>query len=67
MELEARLKRVQEELEKPKGQGRFQRVRELMEFGANTKEVAGFVARFIAEQSDRIQDLVDVAGTVLPG
>lgn len=67
MEFEARLKRVQEELDKPKGQGTFQRVRELMEFGANTKEVALLVSQFIASQSDRIQALVDAVGTALPG
>jgi hypothetical protein len=67
MEFEARLRRVKEELDKPKGQGKFQRVGELMAFGANSKEVGLLVAQFIASQSDRIQHLVDIAGTVLPG
>lgn len=31
LEFEGRLRRVQEELERPQGQGRFQRVKELME------------------------------------
>lgn len=67
MEFEARLNRVKEELEKPKGEGRFQRVRELMEFGANSKEVGLLVAQFIASQTDRIADLVDVVSNVMSG
>ncbi len=66
LQFEALLKRVQEELEKPQGQGRFQRVKELMEFAANIKEVAPLAAGFVAAHGDKIQDLVDVAGDMIP-
>ena len=66
LEYEARLKRVQDELEKPKGKGRFQRVRELMEFAANTKAVALLTAEFVAGHADGIQGLVDVVESAIP-
>lgn len=66
LEFEDRLKRVQEELEKPPGQGRFQRVRELMEFAANTKDVALLTAGFLAGHADKIRGLVDAAGNSIP-
>jgi len=66
LQFEARLKRVREELEKPQGQGRFQRVRELMEFAANIKEVAPLAAGFVAAHGDKIQGFVDAAGDMIP-
>lgn len=66
LQFEARLKRVQEELEKPQGQGRFQRVRELMEFAANIKEVAPLAAGFVAAHGDKIHGFVDAAGDMIP-
>lgn len=66
LQFEARLRRVQEELEKPRGQGRFERVRELMEFAANTKEVALLTSGFVAGNAEKMRNLVDAAVGVIP-
>ncbi len=60
-QFEALLHRAEEELEKPAGQGKFQRIKDLMGFAADTKEVVPLVGRLVAEHGDKIQQLVDAA------
>jgi hypothetical protein len=59
-EFEALLRRAEEELEKPTGKGQFQRIRELMEFAANAKELAPLAGRLVADHGDKIQQLIDL-------
>jgi hypothetical protein len=65
LEFEALMRRAQEELEKPRGKGRFERITELMTFAANFKELAPLVGTFLTEHGDKIHGLVDAAGTVI--
>ena len=58
-EFEVLLHRATEELEKPTGQGKFQRLSELMTFAANVKELAPLAARLVSEHGDKIQQMVD--------
>jgi hypothetical protein len=67
LQFEALMRRAQEELEKPRGQGSFERVSELMTFAANVKELAPLVGSFLSEHGDKIQGLADAAGNILPG
>jgi hypothetical protein len=60
------LKQVQQELEKPKGQGRLEPVRNLMSFAADFGQLLLLASQFVAGQSARIKSLTDFAGTVLP-
>lgn len=60
-EFEALLYRAKEELEKPAGQGRFSRIRDVMAFSADFKEVVPSVGKLVAEHGDKIQQMIDLA------
>ena len=60
-EFEALLRRAEEELEKPAGQGRFQRIKDLVDFAADVKEFVPLVGRLAAEHGDKIQQMTDAA------
>jgi hypothetical protein len=61
------LHRVQEELQKPKGQGRFQAVKDMVAFAADFKELALLASKFLSDHADRVEDLVEIVGNAMPG
>lgn len=64
---ELRLRRVEEELEKPDGQGKLQTVHDLVETANSSKDLLVPTVGFLATHSDKIKTFADGAVKVVEG
>ena len=64
---EALMQRAASELDKPKGNGKFEAIKDLVAFAANIKELVPLAGSFVAENGDKIQGLSDAVGNIVPG
>jgi len=62
---ELRLRRVEEELEKPSGHGRLQTVHDLVETANESRELLIPTAGFLANHADKIKTFVEGIGSLL--
>jgi hypothetical protein len=67
LQFEALLQRAAAELEKPRGNGKYEAIKDLVAFAANIKELVPLAGQFVAENGDKIQGLSDAVGNILPG
>lgn len=66
LQFEALMRRVEDELEKPAGKGRFQAISDLVSFAANVKDLLPVVGQFVADNQEKIQSLADAADKLVP-
>jgi hypothetical protein len=64
---EVRLGRLEEELEKPDGEGSFEKVKDIVETANNSRQLLESLIPFMMKHWDKIQALSDAAGNILPG
>ena len=64
-QFEARIRRVEEEMEKP--DGRFEAVKEMLDTANQSKDLLGPAIKFLYRHWDRVQQLVDSAADVAGG
>jgi hypothetical protein len=62
---EARIRRLEEELEKPEGEGNFEKVKDLVETANTSRELLGSIIPLLARHWDKIQSFADAAGTII--
>jgi len=67
LQFEALMQRAAAELDKPKGSGKYEAIKDLVAFAANIKELVPLSGSFVAENADKIQGLADAVGNILPG
>jgi hypothetical protein len=66
-QLEIRLRRLEEELEKPEGEGSFDTVKDVVETANNSRQLLESVIPLLVRHWDKVQALSDAAGNILPG
>jgi hypothetical protein len=65
-QFEARLRRLEEELEKPDGEGNFERVKDVVSSANTTREFLEQTIPFLMNHWPKIQAMADAVGNMLP-